>query len=30
MEQIYVSGADCADSSLPCIPEGLRYEQESS
>lgn len=29
IEQIYVSEADCADSSLPRIPEGLRYEQKS-
>ena len=29
IDQIYVSGADGADSSLPLIPEGLRYGQES-
>lgn len=29
MEQIYVSRADCADSSRPLVPEGLSYGQES-
>jgi len=29
MEQLYVSRADCADSSLPLLSEHLRCEQES-
>lgn len=29
IEQIYANWADCADSSLPLIPETLRYGQGS-